>query len=281
MEIANPSFEDGRKDDGRVQYKKRPVRAEVNQTSMIHKTDNKKSSITAVFILIVFTVQILIMAAALSLAVYSHMKIQTYNGPIDFLTTQTDLILWQMKQMDSQLQAKIELVRDSPNYSLEVFRTSITRELNTLNTTTMGQLSDLQSSVNTLNTTTMGQLSDLQSSVNTLNITTMGLLSDLQDNILLHALDNLTALRVKFDQLSSFDTSVASQLISMQNLIQTITSAQNNLRQNLQSVDLYRGCTQNTRTCTMSTGGSIGYYWRSCATSYININATVSYSLAL
>ena len=183
MEIVNPCFEDGQKDDGRVQYKKRPVRVEVNRTRMTHKTDNKKSSITAVFILIVFIVQILIMAAALSLAVYSHMKIQTYNGPIKFLNTQTDLILWQMKQMDSQLQAKIELVRDSLNHSLEVFRTSITRELNTLNTTTMGQLSNLQSSVNTLNTTTMDQLSDLQSSVNTLNTTTMGQLIDLQSSV--------------------------------------------------------------------------------------------------
>ena len=81
-----------------------------------------------------------------------------------------------------------------------------------------------------------------------------------------------------FGQLS---TSVNSQISSVQNLIQSLSLL--NLRQDLdrlRSVDLYQGCIQDTRSCTMLTGSS-SYYWRSCTASYININPTVSYSFAL
>ena len=80
-----------------------------------------------------------------------------------------------------------------------------------------------------------------------------------------------------FGQLS---TSVNSQISSVQNSIQSLSLQ--NLRQDLdrlRSVDLYHGCTQTTRSCTMSTG-STGYYWRSCTASNVYLNPTVSYSLA-
>ena len=103
--------------------------------------------------------------------------------------------------------------------------------------------------------------------------------TDSQDNLLLSPLRNLTTVQATIDQLSSSVTTLTSQLVSMQNLVQSITSVQNNLRgdlDRLRSVDLYQGCTQETRSCTMSTGSS-SYYWRSCTASYININPTVSY----
>ena len=74
--------------------------------------------------------------------------------------------------------------------------------------------------------------------------------------------------------ISRLSTSVNSQINSIQSL------SLQNLREDLdrlRSVDLYRGCTQETRSCTMSTGGSTSYYWRSCTASSIYINPTVSY----
>ena len=103
--------------------------------------------------------------------------------------------------------------------------------------------------------------------------------TDSQDNLLLSPLHNLTAVQATIDQLSSSVTILTSQLVSMQNLVQSITSVQNNLRDDLnrlRSVDLYQNCIQDTRTCTMSIG-STSYYWRSCTTSSIYINPTVSY----
>ena len=101
--------------------------------------------------------------------------------------------------------------------------------------------------------------------------------TDSQDNLLLSPLHNLTV-QATIDQLSSSVTTLTSQLVSVQNLIQSITSVQNNLRgdlNRLRSVNLYQGCIQNTRTCTMSTGGSSGYYWTSCSTSGLNANPQV------
>ena len=102
-------------------------------------------------------------------------------------------------------------------------------------------------------------------------------IQQLEDQLEAKQTTNQTALQVKFDQLSSFDTSVTSQFISMQNLIQSISSVQNNLRQDLnrlRTVDLYQRCTQNTRTCTMASYGS-SYYWRYCNTGSLSANPTV------
>ena len=239
MDKANPCFKDGQEDSSRIQYKKKTVREKPNQRRMTHEIDNKKSSITAVFILIVFIIQILIMAAALTLAVYSHMKIQTYDGPVEFLTTQTDLISQQMKEMDFRLQAKIEEVRKSLNYQMQLFYTSV-----------VGELNDLQSSVNTLNTTTMDQLSDLQSSVNTLNITT---------------LNELIMIKSTVNSLSTEQTSVTSQVTSLQSSVNNLTLATNNP---------YQSCIEETRSCTVSQTG-YSYYWI-CSTSMLPINKTVS-----
>ena len=240
MDKANPCFEDGQEDSSRIQYKKRTVREKSNQTRVTHEIDNRKSSITAAFILIVFILQILIMAAALALAVYSHMKVQTYDGPVEFLTTQTDLTSQQMKQMDFRLQAKIEEVRKSLNYQMQLFYTSV-----------IGELNDLKSSVNTLNTTTMNQLSNLQSSVNTLNTTT---------------LNELIMIKSTVNSLSTEQASVTSQVTSLQSSVNNLTLATNNS---------YQSCIEETRSCS-SVSQSGYYYWIGCATSILPINKTVS-----
>ncbi len=72
----------------------------------------------------------------------------------------------------------------------------------------------------------------------------------------------------------------SSQIASMQNLIQTSTLVQNNIRQDLDrlhTVNLYEGCIQETRTCMMSTSSTTSY--RSCSTDYVPINRGVSLSL--
>ena len=177
-------------------------------------------------------------------------------------TSSTEDLLSRIQRLEAQLEAK-----QTPNQT-QAALSSLQEQQESFEATLTSQFQNVQNLVQSM------------SSVQNNSALTLTRLNDnFQDNVLLHALDNLTALRVKFDQLSSFDTSVTSQLISMQNLIQSFTSAQNNLRQNLRSVDLYRGCTRNTRTCTMSTGSS-NYYWRSCTASYIYVNPTVSYSLA-
>ena len=177
-------------------------------------------------------------------------------------TSSTEDLLSRIQRLEAQLEAK------QTSNQTQAALSSLQEQQESFEATLTSQFQNVQNLVQSM------------SSVQNNSALTLTRLNDnFQDNVLLHALDNLTALRVKFDQLSSFDTSVTSQLISMQNLIQSITSAQNNLRQNLRSVDLYRGCTQNTRTCTMSTGSS-NYYWRSCTASSIYVNPTVSYSLA-
>ena len=98
---------------------------------------------------------------------------------------------------------------------------------------------------------------------------------DFQDNLLLDTLHNLTVLQGRVDQLSTLTT----QITSVQNLIQSITLVQTNLRDDLdrlRSVDLYQGCISDTRSCLMTTGGNSGYYWRSCNTNDLYISPTVS-----
>ncbi len=65
----------------------------------------------------------------------------------------------------------------------------------------------------------------------------------------------------------------------IQNLIQTSTLVQNNLRQDLdrlRTINLYEGCIQETRTCTITQSGITTY--ASCSTSSVNINPAVSLS---
>ena len=87
--------------------------------------------------------------------------------------------------------------------------------------------------------------------------------------------DNLLLLRIQ--QLEETNTAKESQIASMQSLIQTSTLAQNNLRQDLdrlRTINLYEGCIQETRTCTMSTSSTTSYH--SCSTSGVSINRGVS-----
>ena len=87
------------------------------------------------------------------------------------------------------------------------------------------------------------------------------------------------SMEASISRLSAFDSTVTSQFTSVQNLIQGLSLSKLNLRNDinrLRSVNLYHGCTELTRSCTMSTSGSSSVYWRSCGTSSLNINPTVS-----
>ena len=85
------------------------------------------------------------------------------------------------------------------------------------------------------------------------------------------------SMEASISQLSSFKTSTSSQL---QNLIQSFDRLQNNVSEDLnrlRSVDLYQGCTQETRSCTMSSNGLSNYYtWRFCNTASLTVDPSVS-----
>ena len=171
------------------------------------------------------------------------------------------------QQLSSSLEQKTHPLNMELNETIERNQVEIEASLksyiqfsmNTLNTTTMDQLSDLQSSVNTLNNTAMdtqssvntimkGQLSDLRSSVSILNTTTMDQLKNVQSLV------------------NTLNTTTMGQLSDLQSSVNKITSS---------SVDLYQGCSQLTRSCTVSTIG----FWRGCVTQ--PINPTVSSMLKI
>ena len=90
------------------------------------------------------------------------------------------------------------------------------------------------------------------------------------------------SVETSISRLSAFDSTVTSQFVSVQNLIQSMSSVQNNLREDLdrlRSVDLYQSCSQDTRSCTMSTGGNSNYYWRSCSTSGVSIKPNCKFQV--
>ena len=81
-------------------------------------------------------------------------------------------------------------------------------------------------------------------------------------------------------QLKETNTAKESQIASMQNLIQTSTLAQNNIRQDLdrlRTINLYEGCIQQTGTCTLAANGN---YWIACNTGVVTINSGVSLNIA-
>ena len=99
--------------------------------------------------------------------------------------------------------------------------------------------------------------------------------ADFQENQLLTSFSNLS-LQANVDQLST----LTNQLTSVHNLIQSVTSVQSNLGNDLnrlRSVNLFRNCITETRSCTMSTGGSSSYYWINCRTPSLNVDPNVSY----
>ena len=182
---------------------------------------------------------------------------------------------------------KIEQLREQVQHMKEQIHvaneTDILLQINSTfkPTTILDQLVCLQSSVNTLNTTTMEQLNNLQSSVNTLNTTTMDQQSSLQ-----YFVNNLTtaqnstdiqvsSLQSSLNTLTSQQVSTTSQVTSLQLLMNNLTSRINSSR----PVDLYEGCVDQTRTCTLSQ--SLNDYWRTCRTiplySDPSVSAVVTY----
>lgn len=90
--------------------------------------------------------------------------------------------------------------------------------------------------------------------------------------------DQLTSMQNKLEQLTNFETSATSQLISVQSLVQTLSRVQTNTVDELSAlhtVNLYQNCIEETRSCDISVSSSASY-WRSCGTSGLRINRTVS-----
>ena len=84
----------------------------------------------------------------------------------------------------------------------------------------------------------------------------------------------------RIQQLEETNTAKESQIASMQNLIQTSTLVQNNIRQDLdrlRTINLYEGCIQETRTCTIAQSSITSY--ATCTTNQgVTINRGVSLS---
>ena len=140
------------------------------------------------------------------------------------------------------------------------------------------QLSSLQLVVNSVNhvqhlTTT--QLSEVQSSIDTLrsmlNISTSQL-NSLRTTWDSHstAMAQLNSLQTVVNGLNTVQHSTTSHLNSLQSSVNTITDRVNS------PVNLYQNCTEETRSCTISTSSSSNYYWRYCTTPSLAINSTVS-----
>ena len=84
----------------------------------------------------------------------------------------------------------------------------------------------------------------------------------------------------RIQQLEETNTAKESQIASMQNLIQTSTLVQNNIRQDLdrlRTINLYEGCIQETSTCSLSQSSTTTY--ATCTTNQgVTINRGVSLS---
>ncbi len=84
----------------------------------------------------------------------------------------------------------------------------------------------------------------------------------------------------RIQQLEETNTVKESQIASMQNLIQTSTLVQNNIRQDLdrlRTINLYEGCIQETSTCSLSQSSTTTY--ATCTTNQgVTINRGVSLS---
>ena len=143
-------------------------------------------------------------------------------------------------------------------------------------TTISNQLSQLESSVNTFNATTMDPLSNLLSSIDTLNTTTMGQQSRLQSlvDVLTTARNGtdaqVTSLLLSLNALTGQQATTTSQVTSLQSSINNLTSQINSTV----SVDIYKGCFEESTNCTLS--GTTSDYLRTCRTSSLSIDESVS-----
>ena len=194
-----------------------------------------------------------------------------------FFSKETVTLRGQIQQL--QLDQAQEQLPQTNDTNIWLLLNNLSSFVNAIDTTTMNQLSDLQCSVNTLNTTTMNQLSDLQSSVNTLNSTTMDQLNSLRSFVVaLSTTKNSTdstdtqvsSLQSSVNTLTAQQASTTSQVTSLQSSVNNLTSRINSIS----SIDLYQDCLQETRSCTLSAG--LNPYWRSCSTTSLNANPSVS-----
>ena len=86
-------------------------------------------------------------------------------------------------------------------------------------------------------------------------------------------------MEASISRLGAFDSTVTSQFSSVQNLIPGLSLLELNLRDDinrLRSANLYSGCTEIARSCTMSISRSSTIYWRSCITDGLTIDMNVS-----
>ena len=210
-------------------------------------------------LLVALFFQALLLTAVVVAAGFFSKEITTFYGQIEQLREQVQYLKEQLHQAND---------------------TDIWLHLsNTLNSSTISnQLSDFQSSVNTFNATTADPLNNLQSSVNTLNITLMDQQSSLQSSVdALTTAQNSTntqvsSLQSSLNTLTAQQASISSHVTSLQSLMNNLTSQINSSV----SVDIYKGCFEETTNCTLS--GSSSDYWRACRTRsvYIAIDPSVS-----
>ena len=221
-------------------YKKKPRRNRVNsQTSYVSiqqrraKSGNKK---WIGVLITVFIVQALLLIAAVAIAA-------------GFVSKMYDRI----EQINEQITEKPSLVNNT-NYWLQL--NNLQSSLDTLT----NQVDNLWSSVNTLNTTSMDQLKNLQSSVNA--STTAQDSTDTQVSSLQSSLNTLTAKQ----------TSTTSQVTSLQSLMNNLTSQINS------SIDPFQNCVEETKSCTIRLSSDSRSYWAVCNTPFlINYSIIVSF----
>ena len=215
-------------------------------------------------LLVALSIQALLLTAVVVAAGFFSKEIITMYDKIEQLREQVQhmkeqIHLAKFNETDILLQINSTFKRTTILDQLVCLHSSV----NTLNTTTMEQLNNLQSSVNTLNTTTLDQQSNLQYFVNNLTIAQNS--TDIQVSSLQSSLNTLTSQQV----------STTSQVTSLQSLMNNLTSRINSSR----PVDLYEGCVDQTRTCTLSQ--SLNDYWRTCRTiplySDPSVGAVVTY----
>ena len=176
----------------------------------------KSRAKAAILIGLAATLLLCLLVVSLVAVILYSPQVRTFSESAD--GTDMEDLLSRIQQLEDQLEAK-----QTPNQT-QAALSSLQEQQESFEATLTSQFKNVQNLVQSM------------SSVQNNSALTLTRLNDnFQDNVLLHALDNLTALRVKFDQLSFFDTSVTSQLASMQNLIQTISSVQNNHRDGLYS----------------------------------------------
>ena len=179
---------------------------------------------------VVVILQTLCLVVLFALAGHSHLQSNQLSQQLSSILEQ------ETHPLNMELNETIQRSQIETETSLKSF---LHFSVQTLNTSTISQLSDLLSSVNTLDTKTMDQLNNLQSSVNTLNLTTMGLLNNLQSLV------------------NTLNTTTIDQHSNLQSSVSRLTNS---------PVDLYQGCTKLTKTCTASTGQE-GHIWSGCVTS--------------